>query len=243
MQLHANEAKNKNNKNKWKPDWTALALWQKETLSRQVKQAKGEIKTNTAGSPPGNSVFSPVTSVLQSGSSLYPNLQQLASIHKLNMDLDCPACPPAYVRQAQAAASAPPLQAPDSTSEQQRGPTAGPAPSTASGSPVSYSSKTGTITDAFQPDADQEHGEGRPRDGKHVSRLACEQHRRLKDLPVYALHREELELAKEQKEKKKLRLAQLQAYQGNQGGQQRQQRGRGKGKGRGGRRQGPGQGP
>ena len=85
-QLRAHEAKYKNNTNKWKPDWTALALWQKETLSRQVKQAKGEIKTNTAESPLGNSVFSPVTSVLQSGSSLYPNLQQLASIHKVNMD-------------------------------------------------------------------------------------------------------------------------------------------------------------
>ena len=99
-----------------------------------------------------------------------------------------------------------------------------------------------TITDAFQPDTDQEHGEGEhPRDGKHVSRLACERHRRLKDLLVYALHCEELELAKEKMENKKLRLAQL-PYQGNQGGQQRPQRGRGRGKGRGGRRQGPGQG-
>ena len=92
-------------------------------------------------------------------------------------------------------------------------------------------------------DTDQEHGEGEhPRDGKHVSRLACEQHRRLKDLLVYTLHCEELELAKEKMENKKLCLAQLQAYQGNQGGQQRQQRGRGRGKGCGGRRQGPGQG-
>ena len=74
-QLRAHEAKYKNNKNKWKPDWMALVLWQKETLLRQVKQAKGEIKTNTAGSPLGNSVFSPVTSVFQSGSSLYPNLE------------------------------------------------------------------------------------------------------------------------------------------------------------------------
>ena len=69
-QLRAHEAKYKNNKNKWTPETR-----QKETLSRQVKQAKGEIKMNTAGdgSPPGNSVFSPVTSVLQSGSSFYPN--------------------------------------------------------------------------------------------------------------------------------------------------------------------------
>ena len=101
-----------------------------------------------------------------------------------------------------------------------------------------------TIANAFQPDTDQEHGEGKhPRDGKHVSRLACEQHRRLKDLLVYALHCEELELAKEKMENKKLCLAQLQAYQGNQGGEQRPQRGCGRGKGRGGRRQGPGQGP
>ena len=44
-------------------------------------------------------------------------------------------------------------------------------------------------------------------------RLACDQHRRLKDLLVYALHCEELELAKEQKEKKKLHLAQLEMIQ------------------------------
>ena len=43
-------------------------------------------------------------------SSLYPDLQQLASIHKVNMDLDYTACPPTYVLQAQAVASAPPLQ-------------------------------------------------------------------------------------------------------------------------------------
>ena len=120
--LRAHEAKHKNNKRQWRPDWTALALWQKETLSRQVKQARGEIKINTAGSPPGNSVLSPVTSVWQSSSSLYPDLQQLASIHKVNMDLECPVCPPAYVPQPQAVASAPQRQAADSTSEQQRGP-------------------------------------------------------------------------------------------------------------------------
>ena len=89
------------------PTGSALALWQKETLTRQVKQARGEIEINTAGSPPGNSVLSPVTSVWQSSSSLYPDLQQLASIHKINMDLECPVCLPAYVPQAQAVAFAP----------------------------------------------------------------------------------------------------------------------------------------
>ena len=146
-QLHAHEAMYRNNKNKWIPDWMALALWQKETLSRREKQARGEIKMNTAGSPPGNSVLSPVTSVLQSGSSLYPDPQQLASIHKVNMEPDCPACPPAYVPQAQAAASAPQLQAADSTGEQQRGPIAGPA----SGSAVSCSSATGELEMPFSP--------------------------------------------------------------------------------------------
>ena len=122
----------------------------KKKLSRQVKQARGEIKINTAGSPPGNSV-------LQPSSSLYPDLQQLASIHmaprakKVNMDLECPVCPPAYVPQPQAAASAPHLQAADSTNEQQRGPIAGPAPSTASGSTVSYSSATGQLQMPFSP--------------------------------------------------------------------------------------------
>ena len=148
--LRAHEVKN-NNKRQWNPDWTAVALWQKETLSRQVKQARGEIKINTAGSPPGNSVLSPVTSVCQPSSSLYPDLQQLASIHKVNMDLECPVCPPAYVPQPQAAASTPHLQAADSTSEQQRGPIAGPAPSTASGSTVSYSSATGQLQMPFSP--------------------------------------------------------------------------------------------
>ena len=215
--LRAHKVKN-NNKHQWNPDWTAVALWQKETLSRQVKQAKGEIKINTAGSPPGNSVLSPVTSVCQPSSSLYPDLQQLASIHKVNMDLECPVCPPAYVPQPQAAASAPRLQAADSTSEQRERTDSWPSSINSIREHGKLFLCNWTIANAFQPNTDQEHGEGEhPRDGKHVSRLACEQHRRLKDLLVYALHCEELELAKEKMESKKLRLAQLQAYQGNQG--------------------------
>ena len=45
----------KNNKRRWRPNWMALALWQKETLSRQVKQARGGI--NIFPDLPVNSVY------------------------------------------------------------------------------------------------------------------------------------------------------------------------------------------
>ena len=36
---------------------------------------------------------------MHSGTPVYPDLAQLASIQKIDLDLDCPACPPAHYQQ------------------------------------------------------------------------------------------------------------------------------------------------